>query len=328
MRPIYEVRRKNRRDANDLPARCWVFYSAEASRVYDRLMSRHALPFAFALLWFSTGRIDAQTPSVAPGGVLNAASFAKDSSGLGSPVAPGSLVAIFGSFNGSLLASADSVPLSTSLGKVTVTFNGVAAPLKGVSPDGPFPFLTAQVPYDVLPPGQNSGIANVVVEVNGNRSAPEQTNIVAAAPGVFTIPPDGQSNAVLVYLDPADNKAKIAASVSASSSIGFATAPIPRGTAAFFYATGLGALTPAVANGSGGNEDPSVLHQANAKPTVLVGGITAEVQFAGQAPGFPGVAQINIVIPQNAPTGDGISLQVQTADGAITSTAKATISVR
>src|SRR5579864_5287637 len=34
-------------------------------------------------------------PSIVTGGVLNAASFAKNASGLGSPVAPGSLVAIF-----------------------------------------------------------------------------------------------------------------------------------------------------------------------------------------------------------------------------------------
>jgi uncharacterized protein (TIGR03437 family) len=291
-------------------------------------MSRIRSSLACALFCVSAARIYGQGPSVAPGGVLNAASFAKDSNGLGSAVAPGSLVAIFGSFDGALLANADTVPLSTSLGQVSITFNGIQAPLKFVSPSGPFPFVTAQVPFNVLPPGQGSGVANVVVSVNGTSSAPEQTNIVAAAPGVFTIPPDGQSRAILVFVDPADQAAKIAAPTSASGSIGFATAPIPRGTKGFFYATGLGAMTPPVNDGAGGLEDPGVVHQANATPTVLIGGITAELQFAGQAPGFPGVAQINIVVPQNAPVGDAVSLQIRTADGTITSTPKATIAVR
>jgi len=278
-----------------------------------------------ALVIFSISGLHAQ-PSVAPGGVLNAASYAKDANGLGSPVSPGSLVAIFGGFSGAILASADTIPFSTNLGNVTVSFNGISAPLQLVSPGGAFPFVTAQVPFEVLPQGQTSGVVNVVVSVNNTPSAAEQTNIVAAAPGVFTIPPDGQSNAVFVFVDPSDGIPKIAA--PASASIGYPTAPVARGTAGFFYATGLGAMTPAVVDGAGGSDDPSIVPRANATPTVLVGGITAEVQFAGQAPGYPGVSQINIVIPQNAPTGSAVSLQIQTADGSVTSTARATIAIQ
>lgn len=273
--------------------------------------------------------LQAQTPSVAAGGVLNGASFAKDSSGLGSPVAPGSLVAIFGAFSGAVLASADSVPFSASLGNVSVTFNGVPAPLELVSPAGAFPFVTAQVPFEALPAGQTSATVNVVVTVNNVSSPAEQTTIVPAAPGVFTIPPNGISNGIFVFVDPSDNIAKIAAPASASASIGYPTAPVPRGTTGFFYATGLGAMTPPVSDGDGGLEgNPPVTHNANATPTVLVGGITAQVLFAGQAPGYPGVSQINIVIPQNAPTGDAVPLQIQTADGSITSTAGATIAIQ
>ncbi|HLH40723.1 MAG TPA: hypothetical protein VKX39_16355 [Bryobacteraceae bacterium] len=267
----------------------------------------------------------AQPPSVAPGGVLNAASFAKDTNGLGSPVAPGSLVAIFGSFSGASLATADTIPLSTDLGNVQITFNNIPAPLQAVSPAGAFPFVTAQVPYEVIPAGQTSVTANVVVTVKGVSSAPEQTTIKAVAPGVFTIPPDGQSNAVLVFVD-SDGIAKIAAPASASASIGYPTAPIHRGASGFFYATGLGAKTPPVADGDGASTGPP--HFANSTPVVLIGGITAQVQFAGQAPGFPGVDQINIVIPQNAPTGNAVPLQIMTADGSITTTPKATIAIQ
>lgn len=59
----------------------------------------------------------------------------------------------------------------------------------------------------------------------------------------------------------------------------------------------------------------------------LVGGIPAQVVFAGQAPGFPGVEQINLSIPSDAPTGNSVSLTVKSADGTVTSNA-ATIAVQ
>ena len=61
----------------------------------------------------------AQTPSVASGGVLNAASFDR-----GMPVSPGALISIFGSNLAATTALADSIPLSTVLGGVKVTING------------------------------------------------------------------------------------------------------------------------------------------------------------------------------------------------------------
>jgi uncharacterized protein (TIGR03437 family) len=143
---------------------------------------------------------------------------------------------------------------------------------------------------------------------------------VPQAPGIFTVPPNGLGNAVLVFVDPADGIAKIAAPVTASASFGFPTAPIPRGQAGYFYATGLGVLSPPVTDGDGGEGKPVVTHYAN-PPAVLIGGTMTgaaqvTVQFAGQAPGFPGVDQINIVIPQGAPTGNAIPIQIEVA-GAI-----------
>lgn len=317
------------RPAKKMPFGCRLLYSIRMIAAYDWVMIRFLTRFCAlcGLLLFAAGS-KAQTPSIAQGGVLNGASFAKDSNGLGSPVAPGSLVAIFGTFPGAQLATADTVPYSASLGGVSISFNGVAAPIELVSPAGSFPFVTAQVPFEVLPAGQTTGAINVVVTVNNVASAPEQTTIVPAAPGVFTIPPNGQSNGIFVFVNPTNNVATIAAPTSASASIGYPTAPVPRGTTGFFYANGLGAMTPSVADGDGGVQTPPVTHAANATPVVLVGGMTAQVLFAGQAPGFPGVSQINIVIPQNAPTGNAVPLQIMTADGSVTSTSGATIAIQ
>jgi uncharacterized protein (TIGR03437 family) len=86
-------------------------------------------------------------------------------------------------------------------------------------------------------------------------------------------------------------------------------------------------MTPAVPDGSGACPSPDGICNANAKPIVTVGGITAFVAFAGQAPGFPGVFQVNITIPQSAPAGSNISLVVKSADGSVTSNT-ATIAVQ
>lgn len=263
-------------------------------------------------------------PTIFTGGIVNAASYAAVN-GVGSAVAPGTLVAIFTSTLATQSASFTTATLPDSLAGVSVKFNGVTGPIVSVSPTGPFPFVSAQVPFEALGAGQTSATIPAVLTVNGLSSAPVQTSIVASAPGIFTIPATGLGNAILVYTNPATNAATIAAPSSAS--FGYPTSPIPRGTGAFFYATGLGAMTPAVANGSGVCPAANGLCNANAFPTVFVGGISAPVGFAGQAPGFPGVFQVNITIPQNAPGGDSVSLVIKSADGSVTSNA-ATIAVQ
>ena len=80
-------------------------------------------------------------------------------------------------------------------------------------------------------------------------------------------------------------------------------------------------MTPSVVDGSGTCPAPTGLCNANAMPTVFVGGVPAAVVFAGQAPGYPGVAQINLTIPAGAPTGSSVSLIVKSADGTVTSNA-------
>jgi uncharacterized protein (TIGR03437 family) len=258
-------------------------------------------------------------PSICTGCVLNAASFSKDANGNGTPVAPGSLVAIFTSALATSAAQFTTSSLPAQLSGVSVTFNNITAPMVSVTPNGAYPFVGAQVPFGVLPSGQSSGTVPVVITVNGVPSAPVQTPIVASAPGIMTIPPTGQGNGILVFVDPADNTAKIAAPASASASIGYATAPIPRGTGGFFYATGLGAMTPAVTEGSGTCPAANGLCTANAMPTVQIGGVNVPVAFAGQAPGYPGVFQVNITVPQNVPTGGSIPLTMKSADGTVIS---------
>ena len=266
-----------------------------------------ALSFSFAL--------HAQM-SIAPGGVLSAASFDKTGQG----VAPGSLITIFGTGLGASQADASTVPFSTALGGVHVTVNSVAAPLRDVIPAAGI--VNAQVPFDVLPAGQTTGTVDLAVNFNGSLVT-QSVKIVPVSPGIFTIP-SGVGNAILAGL----SDFQIAA--PAGSINGLTTHPIDRGSNAFMYVTGLGAMTPPVPNGSDGGTTTS---QANSTPIVWIGGVNtgvmANVIFAGQAGAYPGVSQINLTIPANAPTGNNVPIQVQSADGSVTSPAGvATISIR
>jgi uncharacterized protein (TIGR03437 family) len=88
-------------------------------------------------------------------------------------------------------------------------------------------------------------------------------------------------------------------------------------------------MTPPVTDGDGGG---TVTHFVDVKPTVWIGDgtntpVQATYQFAGQAPGFPGVYQVNIQIPNNSPTSDNLFVWLTTPDGSVTSN-KAKISVK
>jgi uncharacterized protein (TIGR03437 family) len=262
-------------------------------------------------------------PVPVPTSVVNAASFAKNASGAGSAVAPGSLIQVYSSLDGATEATAQSAPLPFSLGGVSVTFDGIPAAIELVAPLGPFPFINVQLPFEIT----NSS-TSMVVTVNGVPSVPVSVPVVSQAPGIFTSPPDGQHNVIFLYVDPASGTERIAAPTSEAGNFTIPTVPILRASEGFFYATGLGSLAPPLADGVAPSLTDTTVYNARMVPTVLVGGVAALVTFAGQAPGYPGVNQINITIPANAPTGNAVPLQVISADGRVLSTPAATIAIQ
>lgn len=189
-------------------------------------------------------------PAVADGGIVNAASFT-------APVAPGSLISIFG---GNLAGEGASVEV-----------NGVTAPLIVVTPGQ----INAQLPYETTP-----GAATLHVVTPAGRSAPATLTVASTAAGVFTHP--GSDRAI------AD--------------------PVAPGGVLVLYCTGLGAVAPAVATGRAAPLD--ALSFAAAPPSVTIGGIPAAVQFAGLAPGFIGLGQLNILVPAGVPPGDAVPVVV------------------
>jgi uncharacterized protein (TIGR03437 family) len=230
-----------------------------------------------------------QTPVVTPGGVVNASSF-------DAPVSPGSLVSIFGSNLAPQPAVAVALPLPQSLAGVSVQLNGVAAPLLFVSPNQ----INAQIPWEV----SAIGPVSLVVTNNGSASDPIDITIGLYSPGVFV----SQGYAIAILGD-----GSIAAPIGVLGQ--FTSNPAALGDTLQILATGLGPTSPA---GITGANSLGTLRNT-ATPVVSIGGAPAQVTFSGLSPQFAGVDQINVVVPSNAPTGNGLPLEIQV--GGVTSVA-------
>src|SRR5262245_16295758 len=155
----------------------------------------------------------ALTASTQPIAVVNAANYGPD-------LAPGTLVAVFGSGLSSGTCGASSLPLPTILCDVSVEIAGGLAPLLYVSSGQ----INLQVPYET-PLGQ----VNVVHVAGTSRGVPASVTIQQTAPGLLT---QDSSGAGLVNAQHAGDYSLV---TDAS--------PISPGEALVLYAIGLGAGT-------------------------------------------------------------------------------------
>lgn len=208
--------------------------------------------------------------------VVNAASFEGSA-------APGGYISIFGEGLAGVTETADRVPLPLELGGVAVEINGVAAPLHVVSPGQ----INVQVPYETA---AGTALARLIAKGMSRPAIP--FTVAAVAPGIFAYA--GTSRAIAANQDSVLNSPET---------------PETRGRALVFYVTGLGAMNPPIATGEVAPLD--ILSHAAAPISATVGGVAAEVQFAGLTPGTVGLGQVNVIIPENAPTGDAVPVVIQ-----------------
>ncbi|HEX9003958.1 MAG TPA: IPT/TIG domain-containing protein, partial [Blastocatellia bacterium] len=189
-------------------------------------------------------------------------------------VAPGSIGALFGAGMATQTVIASTVPLPKTLGGVTVKINGIDAPLFFVSPNQ----INLQVPS-----GATVGTSSIQVFNNGIAAAvgTGTANVAEAAPGILTTDLSGKNQAIALNSDLSPNS-------DFDKSPG--ARPEASGNVVVIYATGIGNTNPLVADGAAAPGDP--LSISTGTTSVSIGGIAAEVQFSGLAPGFVGLWQI------------------------------------
>jgi uncharacterized protein (TIGR03437 family) len=209
--------------------------------------------------------------TISPGGVVSGASFAA----VPVPVAPGSIISVFGAALAVGAGAASATPLPTTLLGTQLLINGIAAPLFFVSPGQ----INAQMPWEV----RGFSTVSVMAVVNGTLSNAVIVNLADAAPGIF-------QGAIL----DAVSGQLISPSNPARAGVTYLT----------IYCTGLGPVTNQPPTGAAAAI--GVLSEALDSVAVTVGGVPATVSFSGLAPTFVGLYQINVQVPANVPFGDGV----------------------
>lgn len=217
-----------------------------------------------AIAVYSGVRMTPTAPAFVPLGVANGAGFAPPG------VAPGELVSIFGAALGPAAPVTGVLDaggrLGTSLGGVTVTFGGVAAPLFYVSSGQ----INAQVPFEVA----SHASTRVRVQVQG-ASSEAIVPVVVASPAIF-------------------GSAGYPAIANPDGSAQDRGNPASPGAVIVAYGTGQGAIAPALATGRVASASPASLI---ADVSATIDGVPAQVRFAGMAAGLVGFMQLNIQIP-------------------------------
>ena len=86
------------------------------------------------------------------------------------------------------------------------------------------------------------------------------------------------------------------------------TNPVHLGDSIVVWATGLGRTSPAIDSGMPAPTDP--LPSAVIQPSLQLGGVALDVQYAGLVPGSVGLYQINATVPRSVPLGLSIPLVI------------------
>lgn len=233
----------------------------------------------------------AATPVITPGSVVNAASY------LGT-VAPGALAVLYGAnlANGTYQNVIDSSGnFVETLSGVTVTVDGVAAPLVYVSPTQ----INFQMPWETAP-----GLAVNVVVTNGSAASAAETITMAASasPSMFF----------------ADFTNGIAWMTSPTCATEQCTAQA--GGVYQLWANGLGPKNAPEQDGvpvvfTGGSLDPLQVAGGPTNCQLTVGGLPANILYCGAAPGEI-IDQLDFIYPPVLASGAAYTEAVLTINGA------------
>lgn len=210
----------------------------------------------------------APSPVISSDSVVNAASFTHS-------LAPGALVSIFGQHLAGGETMASRLPLPTELSSATVRLNGVPLPLLYVSPRQ----INVQLPFGM----QGQALLRVTTP-NGSFESP--LTISDAAPGIFFVSSGSGALPTIIH---------------ASGALVSAQAPAESSETVSIYLTGLGAVNGDLEAGQPAPVSP--LFQTRLPVRVELGNTLLTPSYAGLAPGFAGLYQVNVQIPSSLLSG-------------------------
>ena len=214
--------------------------------------------------------------------ILNAASYR------GGSVSPGEIVAVFGTDLGpaeALGARLANGQVTSQLDDVRLLFDGIPAPLLYAGSGQ----LLAVVPYGIA--GKTSTTAQL--ERGAARSGAVTMNVASSWPGVFTSSATGSGQAAMFNQDFTLNGPVRRAA---------------RGSIVTLFATGEGSVAPAPRDGQ---ISAAPLAAPMLPVTVKIGGLAAEVLYAGAAPSLvAGVMQVNVRVPAESALGEAVLVEL------------------
>lgn len=227
-------------------------------------------------------RIPVTLDVVANGPPLAAVNGALNSANFDNGLAPGGVAAVFGEQLSYEEAKQGSViPLVTELGGSRVLVNDVAAPVFFSS----YNQINFQIPYETP-----AGEATVRVERGGQRGNPISIQVSPRAPRIIQVGDGG------IVVNP-----------DGSLAVRGGT-PARRGQVITIYCVGFGVTDPGASTGAGAPaREP--LGRINPEPRVVIGnafmGATVlDPLYVGLTPNLVGLYQVNVVLPEDMPTGD------------------------
>ncbi len=209
--------------------------------------------------------------------VVNGASFQPGG-------APRAIMTIFGTDLSDAIYNATTSTLPTQLGPTSVMVNGVPAPLFYASPSQ----INFQMPSSVSTTNVLVTVTNAATsDLRAARSSPSHgATLTTVDPGLFVTP---------------DLRA---AALNGDLSVHTPATPIAAGGYVILYLTGEGSVSPPV--GDGVAAPPSPLSLITGDVHVAVGGKAAQVTYQGVAPGFAGLAQLNVIVPSGLTPGNQV----------------------
>jgi len=257
-------------------------YSSEYSDAYLLVLNPGGAPAAEA--------VADQPPSI--NAVLEA-----DDAGPGKPLAPGSIVSVYGTQLASGSASMQGASLLPSqLAEASVQLDGVDAPILFASPSQ----LNIQIPWGLA--GRTS--ATLTVTRRGmTGSTPVQLSTYS--PSLLSLNQTGSGQGAILIANTSVLAAPSGVSAYADSR------PVRSGDSISVFATGLGPVSNTPPDGAAAPGNP--LSSATAAPSVTIGGVSSVVSFAGLAPGSVGIYRIDVEVPSGISSGDAVPLALTIA---------------